>query len=93
MPSNDRATIFAAIEKEREYQDKKFGDITGGGGHTPGGWALIAEFELAEAKEAMIKGGTGRNTWRAELVQLAAVCIAALEQHGVDEPPLLKREV
>ena len=36
-------------------------------------------------KHAIIKGGQGRNGLRSELVQVAALCFAALEQHGLDE--------
>lgn len=61
----------------------------GKGGHELGAWLIIAESELAEAKKALVHGGSkeakGRDTIRAELVQLAAVCVAALEQHGLQE--------
>lgn len=61
----------------------------GPGGHELGAWLIIAEKELDEAKDALVHGGSkkikGRNTIRAELVQLAATCVAALEQHGLQE--------
>lgn len=61
----------------------------GPGGHELPGWLLVIEKELAEAKEAATGHGkkerTGRNSTRAELVQIAAVAVAALEQHGVEE--------
>lgn len=98
------AGIFEAIVKEREFQDKKYGVVLtvapaptrtlelieqGPGGHELGAWLIIAESELAEAKKALVHGGSkeakGRDTIRAELVQLAAVCVAALEQHGLTE--------
>ena len=44
---------------------------------------LIGEAELNEAKLALIKGGEGRNALRSELVQVGALCVAALEQHGL----------
>ena len=72
-----------AIVQERDFQDIKFGL---GSEHTLGEWILIAEAELAEAKHAIIKGGTGRNSLRSELIQTAAVLLAALEQHGVTDP-------
>lgn len=76
---------FIAIEAillEREFQDKKFGP---GSQHTIGEWVIIMEAELAEAKLALIKGGTGRNSVLMEIVQVCAVGLACLEQHGVQE--------
>lgn len=87
--------IFAAIMAERQFQDKKYGPILtpqgnqGPGGHELAAWTLIIEKELEEAKNAAIHGGfantSGRNSIRAELIQVAAVCVAALEQHGLEE--------
>lgn len=61
----------------------------GPGGHELGGWLIIARSELNEAMTALVHGGSktgkGRDTVRAELVQLAAVCVAALEQWGLEE--------
>jgi len=75
--------VFAGIMNEREYQDQKHGDIEEHG-HTVGGWLLIIEAELAEAKRALIKGGSGRDHVMAEILQIAATATAALEQHGID---------
>jgi hypothetical protein len=85
-PGTGILPIFGAILGERQFQDTKFGPLTNGGGHTLGEWILIAEAELAEAKLALIKGGTGRNSLRSELIQTAAVILAALEQHGIVDP-------
>ena len=79
------AIVGVAIGKERLYQDQKHGSIVECG-HTLGEWILIAEAELAEAKEALIKGGSGRDSVRSELVQVAATIVACLEQHGLSEP-------
>ena len=93
--------IMAAIRRERDFQDKKYGPVLvesmvrsdgpkqGPGGHELGSWLIVIEKELDEAKDAAIHGGmkgkAGRNTIRAELIQIAAVCVAALEQHGLEE--------
>lgn len=69
------------IEEERAYQTRKHGD----GDHEAGTWLLLIEDELREAKQALIKGGHGRDTWSHELVQVAALCCAALEQHGMTD--------
>lgn len=76
---------YNAVKAERKFQDDKWGTVYDHP-HTLGEWILIAEAELAEAKLAIIKGGTGRNSVRSELIQTAAVLLAALEQHGVVEP-------
>lgn len=59
------------------------------GGHELGAWLIILEKELDEAKDALVHGGgktaKGRNSIRSELIQLAAVAVAALEQHGLEE--------
>lgn len=86
--------IYEAILREREFQTEKYGEVVdqhgmaGPGGHDLTGWLLVLDKELAEAKTAATGHGkrtaTGRNTTRAELIQIAAVCVAALEQHGLE---------
>lgn len=75
-------TIIAAVREERAYQDGLHGSIQDAP-HEMGTWILLIEAELNEAKLALIKGGEGRNALRSELVQVAALCVAALEQHGL----------
>ena len=75
--------VMAAIARERKYQDEKHGHPSVNP-HSIGAWLLIAEFELLEAKEACIKGGAGRDNVINEIVQLAATCVACLEQYGVN---------
>jgi hypothetical protein len=79
-----RGHIFDAISAERKHQDGKHGPIDIAP-HQKGTWTLLIEAELAEAKQALIKGGTGRDSWSHELIQVAALCVAALEQHGIEE--------
>jgi len=76
----DIQTIFDAIRREREYQDKKYG--------TPeerrlgiGDYVVIAEAELAEVRYDIIHNMPEHALL--ELVQVAAVIVAALERHGV----------
>lgn len=76
--------ILRSIMTERAYQNGKHGRIEDAP-HTPAGWMLLIESELQEAKHAIIKGGTGRDGWRAELVQVIALCFATLEQHGLTD--------
>jgi hypothetical protein len=79
-----RETVFDAIDEERKFQDRKHGSIDEHP-HTIGGWLLLIESELEEAKLAAIKGGTGRNAVMQEILQIAATATAAIEQHGLDE--------
>lgn len=76
--------VISAVHKERQFQDAKWGSIVERP-HSLPEWILIAEAELNEAKWAVIKGGSGRNSVRAEIVQVMAVLQAALEQHGVQD--------
>lgn len=103
LHNKSRDFVFHAIAKEREFQDGKYGPVLdrsdiglsietqGPGGHELGAWIIIIEKELEEAKLAVIHGGSkraaGRDSIRSELVQVAAVCVAALEQHGLVEEP------
>lgn len=79
----EQTRALLAVIEEREFQDKKHGVE----GHTLGAWALVIEAELDEFKLAIIKGGKGRDNVINELIQIAATCVAALEQHGVEEIP------
>lgn len=79
-----RLDVFHAVDNERVYQDMKHGPIREKP-HTVGGWLLLIESELNEAKEAAIKGGKGRNAVMQEILQVAATAIAAIEQHGLEE--------
>jgi len=76
----DRGQIFLAVKREREYQDRKWGDKS----HTVGNFLLIMEGEMEEAKQAWRKGDGDADALR-ELLQVIAVGIACLEQHGVVE--------
>lgn len=80
-----RENVFAAIDRERAWQEQKWG-TNQEHPHSVGEWLLIVESELAEAKHAWTKGSGDRDAL-AELVQVAAVAVAALEQHGAIERP------
>lgn len=78
--------VFEAIRRERDFQDHKWGTIQERP-HTVGEWLLIAERELQEAKEAWCKGHGDYGALE-ELIQVAAVVTACLEQHGIVESPV-----
>ena len=80
-----RQNVFEAIQRERTYQDAKWGTIEQRP-HTVGEWLLIAESELQEAKTAWCKGHGDAGALE-ELIQVAAVAVACMEQHGIVEMP------
>jgi len=84
-PPTHKADVAEALLKERYFQDHKWGTIAENP-HTLGEWLLLVEAELAEAKTALIKGGKGRDSVRSEIIQVAALCMACMEQHGLDDP-------
>ena len=73
--------IFDAIQDERNYQTTKWGNIKEHP-HTVMEWIAIMEGELQEAKQAWLKG-TGDKEALGELLQVVAVGVACVEQHGV----------
>jgi hypothetical protein len=78
-----RIRIVGAICRERDYQDDKWGSLDENP-HTVAEFLLIMESELAEAKQAWVKGHGDQDALR-ELLQVVAVGFACLEQHGVVE--------
>jgi hypothetical protein len=91
-PKTDLTDVMEAVDVERDFQNKKWGNVTLNP-HTPAGWMMLIESEMNEAKHALIKGGMGRDSWRAELIQVAALCCAALEQHGLEAEVGIGREL
>ena len=72
--------VYRAALRERKYQDDKWGNNP----HEVGAWLLIMQAELDEAKEAWVKG-TDDGDALGEILQVIAVGMACLEQHGVKE--------
>lgn len=78
-----QAFIFEAIQRERWYQDKKWGTIEEHP-HTVAEWILVMESELQEAKQGWLKGTSNLQALE-EILQVIATGVACLEQHGVVE--------
>lgn len=78
----NRENAFEAINQERLHQDKKWGTVEERP-HTVAEWILIAEAELAEAKHAWAKECSDQKALE-ELLQVAAVVVAALEQNRME---------
>ncbi len=81
--STPQFRALAAIVTERHFQDTKHGHPDDNP-HSLGAWALVLRKELEEFETAIIKGGRDRDNAIHELIQVAAVAVAALEQWGVE---------
>ena len=75
-----RGAVFAAISRERTYQDAKWGLNH----HTVGEWILILQAELDEAKQAWVKN-PGDGPALTEILQVISVGVACLEAHPIHE--------
>jgi NTP pyrophosphatase (non-canonical NTP hydrolase) len=64
---------------ERDKQDEKWGEQN----HIPLYWLAILGEEVGEVNKAVLE--RDREGYRAELVQVAAVCVAAVENYDREE--------
>ncbi len=84
MKKTEQIEIFAAIQNERKYQDKKWGHVR----KDLPAWLLVMEAELAEAKEAWVKNkGPADMEALQEVLQVVACGVACLEDCGLWERP------
>ena len=72
--------VFAAIREERLYQDSKYGPPEERGLGL-GDYVIIAEAELAEVRWDIAHNQPEHAC--VEMLQVAAVLVAALQRHGV----------
>ena len=82
MPAH-QIDVFDAITRERVYQDSKWGPPHKHP-HGLAGWLAIMQNELAEASAELSLHNDPENAQR-EILQVIAVGVAALEQHGLLE--------
>ena len=75
--SAGRFEIFVAIEKERDYQDAKWGGLEHDRQHGVADWLLMMEQRLAAAKHGGPQEGLD------ELRKVAAMAVACMEAHGL----------
>lgn len=78
-----RCEVVEAIEKERSYQDRKWGTIEEHP-HTVGEWILIMEEFVRKARLAWVTG-VGDRTALFRILQISSLGVACMEQHGVVE--------
>lgn len=75
--------VIDELKRERDYQDNKRGTVDENP-HEVGQWLKIIRKKLDAAEEAYAACFT--HSARAEIVQVAAVAVACLEEHGVVRP-------
>ena len=75
--------VMKSIKEERNFQDKKWGQLDEREQSIPG-YMLILKKELIEAEDGWCKNIPGKHSSLAELRQVAAVAIACLQQHGIE---------
>lgn len=79
----DRAAIYAAIDRERVYQDHKRPRVEP---LSLPGYLVVLRHELEEAERAWVRGdGSVVPAALCEVLQVAAVAMACLETHGLVE--------
>ena len=85
----NRSEVYAAIDSERDYQDRKWG-TTEQRPKQVGSWLTLLRVILTDAEREW-HGASGDEQALHELRKLAATATACLEQHGVPsrftEPP------
>jgi len=79
-----RKYVYNQIDRERDYQDKKWGTFVENP-HTVGEWLLIISGELDEAISAWQKNAYPPHTALDEIRQIASCAIACLEEHHCPE--------
>ncbi|MDD5225683.1 MAG: hypothetical protein PHV97_00680 [Candidatus Omnitrophica bacterium] len=90
-----REHVYALIDMERDYQDKKWNEdtTTTKNIHTPEEWIMYMEDHLAEAKHILSREAaqTGRPKAMECIRKVTALGVAAMED--IDTPPrqILKR--
>jgi len=79
--------VMDEIKKERQRQDAKYSTLEEKQ-QTVAGFILILRSELAEAEAGWMKNVEGKHSSLAEILQVAAVAVACLEQYGIEGNPL-----
>ena len=83
-----RMAVYMVVDREREHQDRKWGAVDPSRPKAIATWLNIAAEELREAWDALLEAGEEQlcsDDVRREIVQCAAMLIAALEEYGAVE--------
>ena len=79
-----RTQAIEAIRLERQFQDAKWGTLDDHP-HTAGEWFLILESEVADGKAKWFRDFKTLDGSRLAWLKIAAVALAAMEQHGTPD--------
>lgn len=73
---NTTESVLAEVKEHRKFQDQRWGQQD----HDPFFWLAILVEEVGEVAEALVRGQqTSERDYRTELLQVAAVAVAAVE--------------
>lgn len=75
--------VFEKIEQERLSQDVKWGSLEEKQ-QSVSGYLLIIRKELEEAEQGWMKNVQGRDSALSEILQIASVAVACLQQYGFE---------
>lgn len=77
----ERNKVYEAVDSERAYQNRKWGTIDQHP-HEVGGWLLLMENALRQAKEAWA-GAPNDHAALEEVRKVIGLGVACAEQHGL----------
>jgi hypothetical protein len=82
----ERYIIYELIDREREYQDAKWGPSETKGKHSVEEFLYYVEDYLAEVKHVLSRDSAGiaYKTARKQLPKIAAMLVACMEQNGAE---------
>lgn len=75
--------VMVKVRQERQHQDVKWGTLEQKQQSIPG-YLVVLQSELDEARAGWMKNVPGRDSALAEILQVAAVAVACLEQYGAE---------
>lgn len=79
-------TVYDDVKAERDRQDAKWGTVEQNP-HSSHEWLGILDEEMYEAT---VEGETYGPNWRTELIHVAAVAIAAVEQYDMEQRKVVR---
>ena len=83
IPLDELEAVFGAITRERQYQDAKWGTIDENP-HRISEWIVIMKRGIDETVKGMVDF-PGHEEALKEILQVVAVGVACLQQHGIVE--------
>lgn len=77
-----REDVYAVIDQERDYQDSRFGDGEGTGARSLDEFILYINASAGKLANSTVSYASSKDKLHA-LRKIAALCVHAMEQHGV----------